>query len=159
VFPPQSLQPQRRESGIRFRALSLTRSFYLLGLIVNGLNLCAALAVALMANGAPTTKGLEAFERLTENSPTRCQVWVAGRAGVGENAIGATGPLPSVPGTITGADRFDGRRKAKTQFDWREGLCTSVMVFGGALEGEPLVGVPGCCGAYFDAHLACSALA
>ena len=52
-----------------------------------------------------------------------------------------------------------GAAKSKTQFDGREGLCTSGMVLGGALEGEPLVGVPGCCGAYFDAHLACSALA
>lgn len=85
--------------------------------------------------------------------------WVAGRAGVGENAMAHLGhyhrsmePSPD-PAGLTGAT------KSKTQFDGREGPCTSVMVLGGALEGEPLVGVPGCCGAYFDAHLACSALA
>ena len=62
------------------------------------------------------------------------------------------GPSPEPTGLM-------GAATSKIQFDGSDGLCTSVMVLGGALEGEPLVGVPGCCGAYFDAHLACRALA
>jgi hypothetical protein len=47
----------------------------------------------------------------------------------------------------------------KAQFDEMDGLCTCVTLFGGVAEDGPLAGVPGCCGAYFDAHFACSALA
>jgi hypothetical protein len=47
----------------------------------------------------------------------------------------------------------------KIQFDEIDGLCTCVTLFGIVPEEVPLAGVPGCCGAYFDAHFACRPLA
>src|SRR5208282_2508593 len=45
--------------------------------------------------------------------------------------------------------------KIKIQFDVKEGCRTCVTL----LLGSACIWFPGCCGAYFEAHLACSALA
>ena len=38
-------------------------------------------------------------------------------------------------------------------------VCTCVILFAGSEGRTPFAGVPGCCGAYFEAHFACNCLA